>query len=272
MTGNSSNFGLSNIEPHHADHEEAGAIIQDYQEKYQCDFNTDHPDLRLNVESTEVLEEEGLDWLRDFPKFQPADLEFSDWEANAWDNEFAPHFCVILVRVGSYSAPRIMKHENGSRPNRKVAGQSSFWRASNGEKMMVQVHNRQFLGHKGALNYFKNKQSKTNWIMQEYTLASQNHHGPHKIIHQEVPFIATDDNDCGNSSNFGLSNIEPHHADPEEAGAIIQDYQEKYQCDFNTDHPDVVARLMLSRREVLEEEGLDRLRDFPNFNRGFGIQ
>ncbi|KAK9135726.1 hypothetical protein Syun_015056 [Stephania yunnanensis] len=79
-----------------------------------------------------------------------------------------------------FFSPRIMKHENGSRPNRKVAGQSSFWRASNGGKMMVQVHNRQFLGHKGALNYFKNKQSKTNWIMQEYTLASQNHHGPHK--------------------------------------------------------------------------------------------
>ncbi|KAK9135715.1 hypothetical protein Syun_015045 [Stephania yunnanensis] len=242
-----------------------------------------------------------------------------------------------------FFSPRIMKHENGSRPNRKVAGQSSFWRASNGGKMMVRVHNRQFLGHKGALNYFKNKQSKTNWIMQEYTLASQNHHGSHKfkdyslckiyqrigkasrnksstvishqsdvgdeggledyimpqlpyyedvnhgvaqqagidmaptmnnitnaydhqyiniedgadtinceeampplmIINQDhpsvVPFIATDDNDCGNSSNFGLSNIEPHHADPEEAGAIIQDYQEKYQCDFNTDHPDVVA-------------------------------
>ncbi|KAK9135737.1 hypothetical protein Syun_015067 [Stephania yunnanensis] len=90
--GNSSNFGLSNIEPHHADPEEAGAIIQDYQEKYQCDFNTDHPDVVAppNVESTEVLEEEGLDWLRDFPKFQPADLEFSDWEADAWGNEFAP--------------------------------------------------------------------------------------------------------------------------------------------------------------------------------------
>ncbi|KAK9135723.1 hypothetical protein Syun_015053 [Stephania yunnanensis] len=204
----------------------------------------------------------------------------------------------------------------------KVAGQSSFWRASNGGKMMVQVHNRQFLGHKGALNYFKNKQSKTNWIMQEYTLASQNHHGPHKfkdyslckiyqrigkasrnksstvighrsdvgdeggledyimpqlpyyedvnhgvaqqagmdmapamnnitnaydhqyiniedgadtinceeampplmIINQDhpsaVPFIATDDNDCGNSSNFGLSNIEPHHADPEAGGQL----------------------------------------------------
>ncbi|KAK9112515.1 hypothetical protein Scep_020034 [Stephania cephalantha] len=81
-----SNFGLSNIEPD-ADPEEAGAIIQDYQQKYQGDFNTDHPDVVAppNVESTEVLEEEGLDWLRDFPKFQPADLEFSDW-----DNEFAP--------------------------------------------------------------------------------------------------------------------------------------------------------------------------------------
>ncbi|KAK9135707.1 hypothetical protein Syun_015037 [Stephania yunnanensis] len=165
-----------------------------------------------------------------------------------------------------FFSPRIMKHENGSRPNRKVAGQSSFWRASNGGKMMVQVHNRQFLGHKGALNYFKNKQSKTNWIMQEYTLASQNHHGPHKIIHREVPFIATDDNDCGNSSNFGLSNIEPHHADPEEARAIIQDYQEKYQCDFNTDHPDVVAPTNVESTRGFRGRGPRSLRDFPNFN------
>ncbi|KAK9112505.1 hypothetical protein Scep_020024 [Stephania cephalantha] len=224
-----------------------------------------------------------------------------------------------------FFSPRIMKHENGSRPNRKVAGQSGFWRASNGGEKMVQEHNRQFLGHKGALNYYKNKHSKTNWIMQEYTLASQNHHGPHKFkdyslckIYQRISKASTNKSstvighqsynnfsDVGDeggledyimpqlpyyedvnhgvaqqagmhmaptmnnitnaydhqyinivdgadqggtinceeampplmiinqdhpsavsftASNFGISNIEPHHADPEEAGAIIQDY------------------------------------------------
>ncbi|KAK9135713.1 hypothetical protein Syun_015043 [Stephania yunnanensis] len=57
-------------------------------------IDQDHPSavpfIATDDNDCEVLEEEGLDWLRDFPKFQPADLEFSDWEANAWDNEFAP--------------------------------------------------------------------------------------------------------------------------------------------------------------------------------------
>ncbi|KAK9109442.1 hypothetical protein Sjap_017502 [Stephania japonica] len=61
------------------------------------------------VETTEVLEEqEGVDWLRDFPQFEPADLEFSDWEADAWDNEFAlgnfdlvgNNFPVFFIRDG----------------------------------------------------------------------------------------------------------------------------------------------------------------------------
>ncbi|KAK9109454.1 hypothetical protein Sjap_017514 [Stephania japonica] len=69
---------------------------RDVEEKLQCDFNTTHhhdvvalPNVESMVETTEVLEEkEGVDWLRDFPQFEPADLEFSDWEADAWDNEF----------------------------------------------------------------------------------------------------------------------------------------------------------------------------------------
>ncbi|KAK9109433.1 hypothetical protein Sjap_017493 [Stephania japonica] len=69
----------------------------DVEEKLQCDFNTTHhhdvvalPNVESMVETTEVLEEEeGVDWLLDFPQFEPADLEFSDWEADAWNNEFA---------------------------------------------------------------------------------------------------------------------------------------------------------------------------------------
>ncbi|KAK9109420.1 hypothetical protein Sjap_017480 [Stephania japonica] len=74
----------------------------DVEEKLQCDFNTTHPDVvalpnvESMVETTEVLEEEeGVDWLRDFPQFEPADLEFSAWEADAWDNEF------VLIGLGS---------------------------------------------------------------------------------------------------------------------------------------------------------------------------
>ncbi|KAK9081606.1 hypothetical protein Sjap_026640 [Stephania japonica] len=69
----------------------------DVEEKLQCDFNTTHhhdvvalPNVESMVETTEVLEEEeGVNWLLDFPQFEPADLEFSDWEADAWNNEFA---------------------------------------------------------------------------------------------------------------------------------------------------------------------------------------
>ncbi|KAK9150908.1 hypothetical protein Syun_009217 [Stephania yunnanensis] len=60
---------------------------------YDCSDDHDYvapPNVELMVETTEVLEEEGLDWLRYFPQFQPADLEFSDWEADAWDNKFVP--------------------------------------------------------------------------------------------------------------------------------------------------------------------------------------
>ncbi|KAK9109444.1 hypothetical protein Sjap_017504 [Stephania japonica] len=68
----------------------------DVEEELQCDFNTTHPDVvalpnvESMVETTEVLEEEeGVDWLRYFPQFEPADLEFNDWEVDAWNNEFA---------------------------------------------------------------------------------------------------------------------------------------------------------------------------------------
>ncbi|KAK9109453.1 hypothetical protein Sjap_017513 [Stephania japonica] len=51
----------------------------DVEEKLQCDFNTTHhhdvvalPNVESMVETTEVLEEEeGVDWLLDFPQFEP---------------------------------------------------------------------------------------------------------------------------------------------------------------------------------------------------------
>ncbi|KAK9135711.1 hypothetical protein Syun_015041 [Stephania yunnanensis] len=277
--GNSSNFGLSNIEPHHADPEEAGAIIQDYQEKYQCDFNTDHPDVVAppNVESTEVLEEEGLDRCVT-SQISTYDLEFGDWEANAWDNEFAPFkdysLCKIYQRIGKASRNK----------SSTVIGHQSDVGDKGGleDYIMPQLPYYEDVNHgvaqQAGMDMAPTMNNITNAYHHQYinivdgadTINREEAMPPLMIINQDhpsaVPFIATDDNDCGNSSNFGLSNIEPHHADPEEAGAIIQDYQQKYQCDFNTDHPDVVARLTLSRREVLEEEGLDRFRDFPNFN------
>ncbi|KAK9109452.1 hypothetical protein Sjap_017512 [Stephania japonica] len=85
----------------------AADMDADVEEKLQCDFNTTHhhdvvalPNVESMVETTEVLEEEeGVDWLRDFPQFEPADLEFSDLEVDAWDNEF--------VRVSIFFLPSI---------------------------------------------------------------------------------------------------------------------------------------------------------------------
>ncbi|KAK9109430.1 hypothetical protein Sjap_017490 [Stephania japonica] len=59
------------------------------------------------VETTEVLEEqEGVDWLRDFPQFEPADLEFSDWEADARDNEFALDYHLV-EKLANFDRERI---------------------------------------------------------------------------------------------------------------------------------------------------------------------
>ncbi|KAK9109438.1 hypothetical protein Sjap_017498 [Stephania japonica] len=77
-----------------------------------CDIDT-HPDVvalpnvESMVETTEVLEEqEGVDWLRDFPQFEPADLEFSDWEADAWDNEFALDYHLV-EKLANFDRERI---------------------------------------------------------------------------------------------------------------------------------------------------------------------
>ncbi|KAK9109437.1 hypothetical protein Sjap_017497 [Stephania japonica] len=93
----------------------AADMDADVEEKLQCDFNTTHhhdvvalPNVESMVETTEVLEEEGRRRLRDFPQFEPADLEFSDWEADAWDNEFVlgnfdlvgNNFPVFFIRDG----------------------------------------------------------------------------------------------------------------------------------------------------------------------------
>ncbi|KAK9081609.1 hypothetical protein Sjap_026643 [Stephania japonica] len=56
----------------------AADMDADVEEELQCDFNTTHPDVvalpnvESMVETTEVLEEEeGVDWLRYFPQFEP---------------------------------------------------------------------------------------------------------------------------------------------------------------------------------------------------------
>ncbi|KAK9109441.1 hypothetical protein Sjap_017501 [Stephania japonica] len=306
----------------------------DVEEKLQCDFNTTHhhdvvalPNVESMVETTEVLEEEeGVDWLRDFPQFEPADLEFSDWEADAWDNEFVRFECPILLedyhlveKLANFDRERIpervvhargasakgffevthdisqlscadflrapgvqtplivrfstvihergsletlrdprgffvkfytrefflavtclldgfellgyflfskiqnptvqfeeikdpkniyeyvpdiltslyernsranewyffsrvnKKHANGSRLSRSIAGQKGFWRASTGVKK-VRGYNGQLLGKRTPLNYYEGKNSKTDWIMQEYILAPpQDHRTPNKF-------------------------------------------------------------------------------------------
>ncbi|KAK9109450.1 hypothetical protein Sjap_017510 [Stephania japonica] len=73
------------------------------------------------------------------------------------------------------------KHANGSRLSRSIAGQKGFWRASTGEKK-VRGCNGQLLGKRTSLNYYEGKNSKTDWIMQEYILAPpQDHRTPNKV-------------------------------------------------------------------------------------------
>ncbi|KAK9112477.1 hypothetical protein Scep_019996 [Stephania cephalantha] len=63
------------------------------------------------------------------------------------------------------------KHKNSSssRCDRRIVGQSGYWRASTKDRDV------QGLGNKRALNFFEEKNIKTDWIMQEYVLAPQHH-------------------------------------------------------------------------------------------------
>ncbi|KAK9081604.1 hypothetical protein Sjap_026638 [Stephania japonica] len=82
------------------------------------------------------------------------------------------------------------KHANGSRLSRSIAGQKGFWRASTGVKK-VRGYNGQLLGKRTPLNYYEGKNSKTDWIMQEYILAPpQDHRTPNKEDYMvpQVPY------------------------------------------------------------------------------------
>ncbi|KAK9112503.1 hypothetical protein Scep_020022 [Stephania cephalantha] len=73
------------------------------------------------------------------------------------------------------------KHGNGSRLSRSVAGQKElFWRASTGEKK-IGGYNGQLLGKRTTLNYYEGKDSKTDWIMQEYILLPPQDHLHHPL-------------------------------------------------------------------------------------------
>ncbi|KAK9082243.1 hypothetical protein Syun_031595 [Stephania yunnanensis] len=63
------------------------------------------------------------------------------------------------------------KHKNSSssRCDRRIVDESGYWRASNKQKDV------QGLGNRRALNFFEEKNIKTDWIMQEYVLAPQHH-------------------------------------------------------------------------------------------------
>ena len=62
------------------------------------------------------------------------------------------------------------KHENGSRPTRKV--RDGFWRAST--NMIIQDDNGHKIGRKMLLNYRVDTDKKRNtyWLMYEYTISS----------------------------------------------------------------------------------------------------
>ncbi|KAK9109455.1 hypothetical protein Sjap_017515 [Stephania japonica] len=189
------------------------------------------------------------------------------------------------------------KHANGSRLSRSIAGQKGFWRASTGVKK-VRGYNGQLLGKRTPLNYYEGKNSKTDWIMQEYILAPpQDHRTPNKtsmlvklkeaqstseeamlplmIVNQGHPSsISTirtyrrQRRKHGITNNIASTSIncssDHHDVQDVHVNSFSSDF-----CDIDT-HPDVVAlpnvESMVETTEVLEEqEGVDWLRDFPQF-------
>ncbi|KAK9081601.1 hypothetical protein Sjap_026635 [Stephania japonica] len=83
---------------HHNNHHE-GFMNFMHRDEEARNCSTNHDVVALpNV----AEEEEGVDRLRDFPQFEPADLEFSDWEVDAWDNEFVRFECIYGCHKDHY--------------------------------------------------------------------------------------------------------------------------------------------------------------------------
>lgn len=100
-----------------------------------------------------------------------------------------------------FFSPRDRKYPNGSRPNR-MAG-SGYWKATGTDKVIM-GSGKNKLGIKKALVFYVGKApkgSKTNWIMHEYRLCSDNNN---------IPLLATP-NSHRVTRYFGM-NINPPRA------------------------------------------------------------
>ncbi|KAK9109426.1 hypothetical protein Sjap_017486 [Stephania japonica] len=122
-----------------------------------------------------------------FSKIQNPTVQFEEIQDLNNIYEYVPDILTSLYERNSranewYFFSRVnKKHANGSRLSRSIAGQKGFWRASTGEKK-VRGCNGQLLGKRTSLNYYEGKDSKTDWIMQEYILAPpQDHCTPNKF-------------------------------------------------------------------------------------------
>ncbi|KAK9109440.1 hypothetical protein Sjap_017500 [Stephania japonica] len=114
-----------------------------------------------------------------FSKIQNPTIQFEEIQD---PNNIYEYVQDILTCKDHHACNRVnKKHANGSRLSRSIAGQKGFWRASTGEKK-VRGCNGQLLGKRTSLNYYEGKNSKTDWIMQEYILAPpQDHRTPNKF-------------------------------------------------------------------------------------------
>ncbi|KAK9109427.1 hypothetical protein Sjap_017487 [Stephania japonica] len=223
----------------------AADMDADVEEKLQCDFNTTHhhdvvalPNVESMVETTEVLEEEeGVDWLRDFPQFELADLEFSDWEADAWDNEFVLFVDYALCKI----------YRKGSK-------------ASIGKSSTVIGHQLREIG------YNFNSVCAKEGLEEDYMVPQDVHVNSFSsdfcdIDTQEVLIQAAFNSPDDREPNAGVE-VERMTTTEVAAANMDADVEEKLQCDFNTTHPDVVTlpnvESMVETTEVLEEEeGVD---------------
>ncbi|KAK9109451.1 hypothetical protein Sjap_017511 [Stephania japonica] len=122
-----------------------------------------------------------------FSKIQNPTVQFEEIKDPKNIYEYVPDILTSLYERNSranewYFFSRVnKKHGNGSRLSRSIAGQKGFWRASTGVKK-VRRYNGQLLGKRTPLNYYEGKNSKTDWIMQEYILAPpQDHRTPNKF-------------------------------------------------------------------------------------------
>ncbi|GMN38966.1 hypothetical protein TIFTF001_008188 [Ficus carica] len=146
------------------------------------------------------------------------------------------------------------KHENGSRPTRKV--RDGFWRAST--NMIIQDDNGHKIGRKMLLNYRVNtdKKRNTDWLMYEYTISSNSDKMDQHVLCKVYKKSKTDEEQEKQDPQF---NVEPNHAANLEEQNL--DKEDNQRQDISDDIQDLVRQIEQSMEVQDDQNGEPQQQD-----------